>query len=299
VLLILGLLTSMFTAIFCARVFFDVVERTRFLTTLKMFQFLPETKIDFVGYRHLAVTASLVAIGVGAVAAIYRGEDLLDIDFTGGSSVHVMLEQPAETDDVRNLLEKPFASLNTPFTLTGMSMVPGQTLNNMFKVDAKVDRVEQLEEILQSAFQQASGGTKLATYSLDYSDLRETVLTTTSAASATSATTKDKAEDAEKSAARDSKEVESKTPESKTPESKTPESKTPESKSESPAPDKAPPLESKSKPEEPAAAKADAPAKSEEPAKDEAKEAAAPKAPEGASLPLPADSVLARADSLQ
>jgi SecD/SecF fusion protein len=308
VLLILGLLTSMFTAIFCARVFFDVVERTRFLTTLKMFQFLPETKIDFIGYRHLAVAGSLVLLLIGAGAALYRGEDLFDIDFTGGSSVHVMLEQPARTEDVRKLFDQQFAALKIPFTLTGMSLVPGQTMNNMFKVDAKVEQVEQLEKILQETFAQAGGGIKLATYSMDYSDLHETVVAASAASTRETPSTTTKA-----GAAKDN--------EVGSPESKAPQSKA-ETKSDSAAPQKssATEPERQSKPADPESS----PAKTEpvtpepvtpekektesakepatpgkEPSEGKPKEASAPAAPQGAAIPLPADNVLALAAPLQ
>jgi SecD/SecF fusion protein len=179
VMLILGIITSMFTAIFCSRVFFDISERTWKMNSLNMFQFMGATKIDFVGYRRLAVGVSLLLIGIGAVACSVRGKDLLDIDFTGGSSVHVLLEKPAESEEVRKLLDGKFQQMNIPYTLTGMSMTPGQTMNNMFKVDAKLEAVEELQKFLHDAFQQSGGALKLATYSLKYSDLRETSVETT------------------------------------------------------------------------------------------------------------------------
>src|SRR4029078_13556840 len=45
--LILGLLTSMYTAIFCARVVFDIGERTRWLKTLRMTQFMIRPNVDW------------------------------------------------------------------------------------------------------------------------------------------------------------------------------------------------------------------------------------------------------------
>lgn len=188
VLLTLGLITSMFTAIFCARVFFDVVERTRFLTTLKMFQFLPVTNIDFIKYRHWAIGSSVIIMAIGLGAAIVRGRDLLDIDFTGGSSVHMMLEKPEETDRVRKLLDERFHALNIPYSLTGMNLTPGQSVNRIFKVDAKTENVEELEKIIQESLAQSGGAVQLATYSLSYSNLRDvTVTTPTSGAAANAA----------------------------------------------------------------------------------------------------------------
>ncbi len=46
-LLILGLAVSLYTAVYVARVIFDVFERQRWLTKLRMMQFIGETRIDF------------------------------------------------------------------------------------------------------------------------------------------------------------------------------------------------------------------------------------------------------------
>ena len=188
VTLTLGLITSMFTAIFCSHVFFDVVERTRFLTTLKMFQFVGATKIDFLSFRHMAVAASLVVILIGVGALGIRKADAFDIDFTGGSSVHVMLEQEVEADQVRKVLDPAFQSKKIPYSLTGMSATPGDMTNNIFKVDSKQD-VEVLEKTIQEAFQQAGGGLKLKTNPVQVGDLREIEISTTPPKTETPSTT--------------------------------------------------------------------------------------------------------------
>ena len=54
VTLILGILMSMYTAIFCSRVFFDIAERKRWITKLSMASILGSTHIDFIGKRKIA-----------------------------------------------------------------------------------------------------------------------------------------------------------------------------------------------------------------------------------------------------
>lgn len=49
VTLILGILMSMFTAIFCSRVVFDIAERKQWLKKLSMMQIVGGTNIDFIG----------------------------------------------------------------------------------------------------------------------------------------------------------------------------------------------------------------------------------------------------------
>ncbi len=93
VTLILGLVLSMYTAIFCARVVFDIVERKRWVTSLKMMKMLENTNFDFVAYYKPALAASALVIAIGLVAVGARGKGLLDIDFTGGSSVHILFAE--------------------------------------------------------------------------------------------------------------------------------------------------------------------------------------------------------------
>ena len=105
VVLWLGVVLSMYTAIFCSRVVFDIAERQGWLTKLKMMQILHGTKIDFVGFRKVGAAFSLTLILIGMVSVYSRGKGLLDIDFTGGESVEVLFEKPQDIADVRVGLE--------------------------------------------------------------------------------------------------------------------------------------------------------------------------------------------------
>jgi len=106
VTLILGVTLSMYTAIFCSRIVFDVAERRRWISKLSMMRILGGTQIDFLGRRYLFGAASLIVIVIGLVAVGARGKGLLDIDFTGGVSVQVLFNKPQEKiADVRKALE--------------------------------------------------------------------------------------------------------------------------------------------------------------------------------------------------
>jgi len=105
VTLILGVTLSMYTAIFCSRVVFDIAERRRWITKLSMMRILGGTQIDFIGKRRLAAAVSLIVIVIGLVAVGVRRQGLLDIDFTGGVSVEVLFDKPRENiTDVRDVL---------------------------------------------------------------------------------------------------------------------------------------------------------------------------------------------------
>nr|MBC8872210.1 protein translocase subunit SecD [Planctomycetota bacterium] len=170
VTLILGILMSMFTAIFCARVVFDLFERKRRLKSLKMRRMVGDTHIDFIGRRTIAAVVSTLLIIVGLVAVGVRGAQIFDIDFaggtsvtmvlepdfSGGTSVRMVLEPPTSEAGIRSKLDQKFAGL----TFEGSSVKysvnrvddAGQADNTVWKIDSSIPDVEQLQEILKSAF---------------------------------------------------------------------------------------------------------------------------------------------------
>lgn len=110
VTLIIGIVVSMFTAIFCSRIIFEVAEKLK-LVSLKMFDgvgflkraFFGQRDIDFMSMRTLCFVGSTILIVVGLVAAFFRGAGMLNIDFTGGTTVTIQLEQPVAIDDMRRI----------------------------------------------------------------------------------------------------------------------------------------------------------------------------------------------------
>lgn len=105
VTLILGILMSMYTAIFCSRVIFDIAERRRWIRKLSMAHILGETHWNLIGKSGIAITCSLVLIAVGLLALVARGKGLFDIDFNGGTSVEVLMSEPMAIADFRKTAE--------------------------------------------------------------------------------------------------------------------------------------------------------------------------------------------------
>ncbi|MBP86092.1 MAG: protein translocase subunit SecDF [Planctomycetaceae bacterium] len=183
VTLILGILMSMFTAIFCSRIAFDIAERTKWLTRLNMMQILTATQIDFIGKRRLAGVFSLLLIGVGIAAIAGRQADMFDIDFRGGASVQMRLESPLPTEEVRSRLEQQLANSGIDFMVTALKD-SGSAADTNFKVDALVEEVKQLEDAIRQAFMGSGGQSQLATYSLKFGELHEVALVTPSTSEA-------------------------------------------------------------------------------------------------------------------
>jgi SecD/SecF fusion protein len=174
VTLILGILMSMYTAIFCSRIIFDIAERRRWVKDLKMMSIVGATKIDFLGKRTIALVVSSLLIIVGLVAVVQRGQDIFDIDFTGGTSVTMVLKDSMGPDDVRNRIDDKFATMDPKpqFSVNTVS-VENRDVNTVFKIDADVGDVEDLEEYIADAFKTEAGDSLLLAYSMDYADVRQ------------------------------------------------------------------------------------------------------------------------------
>ena len=171
VTLILGILMSMFTAIFCSRIIFDLAEKSRRLLSLNMSQLVGATQFDFIGKRQLAAIFSVVVIAAGIVGLTLRGADIFDIDFRGGTSVQLTLNREMETDEVRASLGPKFSEMGVRYTLSAMNS-GGSDNNSVFKVDSAIAEVGDLQMAIQEALKQPDGKSLLATYSLDIVEMR-------------------------------------------------------------------------------------------------------------------------------
>ena len=106
--LAIGLLASLFTAVFVTHVIFDIMLGAGWMKgkTLAMLQLFKQTKIDFVGKRYICWLISLATIGLGMTAFVMRGPDRYGIDFTGGLLLEYRFSQPVEADQLRHSLRK-------------------------------------------------------------------------------------------------------------------------------------------------------------------------------------------------
>ncbi len=101
-----GVVTSMFTAVFVSRVIFEIAEKRQWITKASMLRWIGHTNIDFMGWFPYCLTASILITVLAIVLAFCRGKDLFDIDFTGGVSVQVRFVSTQKTEFVRAKLEK-------------------------------------------------------------------------------------------------------------------------------------------------------------------------------------------------
>ncbi len=164
VTLILGILISMFTAIFCSRIVFDILERRGWIKTLKMHSIIGETNFDFMGWRRWAIGLSWAMIAIGLFAAYTRGTQLFNIDFTGGSSVTFLLDP----EHAKPITEVQSALDTTDLIKKNLTVVSVGESNRRYSVSTSEQSVDEVKKIIIDTF---AGG--LMNYSLDIRDLAQ------------------------------------------------------------------------------------------------------------------------------
>ncbi len=174
VTLILGILYSMFTAIYMSRTLFDIAERHG-KVSLSMSDGVNSMRQKFAGGGHfnfigagkfsLVLSAILVIIGLGALFA--RGRSIQDIDFAGGSSVQFQLEEPTATAQVRAALANAFDAVGDKtqqFTVSSVTLETAED-RTVYKVDSSLDQVSKLQTLIEQAF--AAGEPGLVKYKVE------------------------------------------------------------------------------------------------------------------------------------
>ncbi|MBM4020811.1 MAG: protein translocase subunit SecD [Planctomycetes bacterium] len=156
--LILGLMINLFTAVFCARVVFDLAERSRWLKKLTMAKLLSRPNLAYIRWAIPAAALSLLVIGAGAVAAARRGGEIFDIDFTGGTSAQVEFKEGQQLPiaEVRKMVSEKLVSA----TVSSVMMSDGE-VDRRFKIDTSNQDEKEMERLLKEAFPG-----RLATYSM-------------------------------------------------------------------------------------------------------------------------------------
>jgi SecD/SecF fusion protein len=162
VTLILGIVMSMYTAIFCSRVVFDIAERRGWIKKLTFTSIIGDTAIDFIGKRKLAAAVSAVCIALGIGAVVARGVKLYDIDFRGGTSVQVALNDTMPIENVRSKV----ADIADDVWVTGIQP-QNRPKDTVFKIDTSLEDVNELKDKLKESMS-AGEESLLQSHSLEF-----------------------------------------------------------------------------------------------------------------------------------
>lgn len=176
VAMIIGILISMFTAVFCARIIFDICEKTGWIS-LSMSDgiawmrrvLLGDKDVDFMAWQGFNVTISVVLIVIGLAAVAYRGRNFLAIDFNGGTSATIQLAEPIEADKLREITQQIFQKDEQGQTIEStLQRMEQEPLNTVYKIDTSFRNVEDLKARLVQGLA-THPEVKLVTYKVDAS----------------------------------------------------------------------------------------------------------------------------------
>ena len=84
--LTVGLIISLFTSLFITRLMFDYWTAKKWLTDLKMMRLFARPKFDFMKIRKPMFWLTTISTVIGLGLFLYRGEKVLNVDFTQGTA---------------------------------------------------------------------------------------------------------------------------------------------------------------------------------------------------------------------
>jgi SecD/SecF fusion protein len=149
VVLAIGILTSLFTAIFISRIIFEgLLAKEKKITfgnriTENMFRHI---NVDFVSLRKYAYIFVVATLIIGSISFIFKGFDL-GVDFKGGYSFVIRFDKPVNTDQLAEMLREPLQGMpevktygpTNQIQLTTSYLINDRTENTTQKVIAQID----------------------------------------------------------------------------------------------------------------------------------------------------------------
>src|SRR5262249_49139527 len=103
--LTVGLIISLFTALYVTRTFFDLWQTKGWLKKLSMARLLTPPRLNFMGIRYYWFTATVLLTVFGISVFLLRGKQGLNMDFVGGTVYSGELKDFASITDLREKLE--------------------------------------------------------------------------------------------------------------------------------------------------------------------------------------------------
>lgn len=139
----LGIIASIFTAVFVARTIFSFLLDLG-LKRFAMLKLFSETRIDFVKFRNISLLISLVLIVAGMLNFYSRREEIYGVDFKGGQVLEYKLTPAAPVENVRGVLKD---NKIEGITIQEFKDIPGGVI-----ISSKDDIAYRIKEILKGNF---------------------------------------------------------------------------------------------------------------------------------------------------
>jgi SecD/SecF fusion protein len=188
VTLFIGLVVSLFTVLYFGRLLFEIAERQRWITKLKMMKLLGHTEIDFIGKEKYCWVGSAIIILGGLACFAYRGVNNYDVDLSGGTMVTFQFTEPHNISEVRQKLESTLGGNSGGVSLERLTM-PGERQTGdegkQFRVRVKEQDLRKVREDVAAAL----AGTGLRRVTMTYGAVADIPTTTTPPAGSKEAAT--------------------------------------------------------------------------------------------------------------
>jgi SecD/SecF fusion protein len=143
--LILGIVISMFTAIFIGKTIFALFLKRR-LTNFRMLQFFPASKINFLKPRYICLALSIIIIAIGMKSFFTKGNAVYSIDFKGGQVLEYKLTPVPKIEEVRKILKDAGYS--------GLTIQDFKDIKGGINIKSKEDIADKVEEVLKKNFKE-------------------------------------------------------------------------------------------------------------------------------------------------
>jgi SecD/SecF fusion protein len=128
IVLMLGIVCSMFTALFVTRVVFDLLASKKMIQgEIKMLNLIGVPNINWMGSRPVFFAISSVLVISGLVIFFTRDSSKYDIEFTGGTAVQLNFKTVQNRDDVEKRLRAAGQAAGSPALETAYVYSVGDT----------------------------------------------------------------------------------------------------------------------------------------------------------------------------
>lgn len=143
--LIIGICTSLFSAIFLSRLIFSrLIDKNKKVTFDNKVtrNFLREPKFDFIKARKIGYTISVIVMAIGLASLVFKGLNL-GVDFAGGRTYVVRFDNEVKTNEVRNSLSDEFGQGVVVKTFGPSTQVK---ITTKYMIEEKSPKVDSLVE---------------------------------------------------------------------------------------------------------------------------------------------------------
>ncbi|MGD9873001.1 MAG: protein translocase subunit SecD [Kiritimatiellia bacterium] len=151
VMLSAGIIVTMLVVLVFTRLWLNWLVDSFKVKTMKMLSFFGNTKIDFMRYRFVAATISLVIIAGTWTVVVKKGEANLAVDFAGGTSFLYGFKEKLPIDQIRAELTKINIDASLQYKADLIAEAEGG-INEMLDVRVGENEGEAVKKLFESNF---------------------------------------------------------------------------------------------------------------------------------------------------